>query len=154
VQAITSQREQYGVTVYLFIGTGRSLGEITFMSLTFNISQKISCRGLSSLFPFRSVSFSITVLMLSQSFFIHCFETDSSFFQIAPFILCSPSSQSRSYLWRYIILENMLVVFLRTFGRWKPLTRPLARKALHGHRRRQRSLPPGDRSETKKKDRD
>jgi hypothetical protein len=32
---ITSQREQYGVTVYLFIGTGHSPGEITFMPLTF-----------------------------------------------------------------------------------------------------------------------
>jgi hypothetical protein len=35
---ITSQREQYGVTVHLFIGTGRNLGKITFMSLTFIIS--------------------------------------------------------------------------------------------------------------------
>jgi hypothetical protein len=34
VQVITSQREQYGVTVHLFIGIGRSLGEITSMSLT------------------------------------------------------------------------------------------------------------------------
>jgi hypothetical protein len=49
---ITSQREQYGVTFHLFIGTGRSLGKITFMSLTFTIIQKVSCRGLSSLFPF------------------------------------------------------------------------------------------------------
>jgi hypothetical protein len=29
------QREQYGVTVHLFIGTGCSLGESTFMSSTF-----------------------------------------------------------------------------------------------------------------------
>jgi hypothetical protein len=50
MQAITSQREQYGVTVHLFIGTGRSLGKITFMSLTFSISQKVICRGLNSLF--------------------------------------------------------------------------------------------------------
>jgi hypothetical protein len=57
VQAITSQREQYGVTIHLFIGTGRNLDKITFMSLTFTISQTVSCRGLSSLFPFRSVSF-------------------------------------------------------------------------------------------------
>jgi hypothetical protein len=42
-RVITSQREQYGVTVHLFIGTGRSLGKITFMSLTFTISQKASC---------------------------------------------------------------------------------------------------------------
>ena len=37
VQAITSQREKYSVTVHLFIGTGRSLGKITSMSLTFTI---------------------------------------------------------------------------------------------------------------------
>jgi hypothetical protein len=38
VQAVTSQREQYGGTIHLFIGTGHSLGKITFMSLTFTIS--------------------------------------------------------------------------------------------------------------------
>jgi hypothetical protein len=47
---ITSQREEYGVNVHLFIGTVRSLDKITFMSLTFTISQKVICRGLSSLF--------------------------------------------------------------------------------------------------------
>jgi hypothetical protein len=62
---ITSQREQYGVTVHLFIGTGRILGKITFMSLTCTVSQKVNCQGLSSPFPFRSVSFSATVLVLS-----------------------------------------------------------------------------------------
>jgi hypothetical protein len=31
---ITIQREQYDVTVYLFIGTGYNPGKITFMSLT------------------------------------------------------------------------------------------------------------------------
>jgi hypothetical protein len=34
----TSQHEQYVVTVHLFIGTGRSLGKITFISLTFTIN--------------------------------------------------------------------------------------------------------------------
>jgi hypothetical protein len=50
VRVITSQREQYDVTVHLFIGIGRSLGKITFMSPTFTISQKVIYRGLSSLF--------------------------------------------------------------------------------------------------------
>jgi hypothetical protein len=59
---IISQREQYDVTVHLFIDTGRSLDKITFMSLTFTVSQKASYRGLSSLFPFRSVSSSTTSL--------------------------------------------------------------------------------------------
>jgi hypothetical protein len=33
VQVITSQPEQYGGTVHLFIGTGRSPDKITFVSL-------------------------------------------------------------------------------------------------------------------------
>jgi hypothetical protein len=36
VRVNTSQREQYRVTVHLFIGAGRSPVEITFMSLTTN----------------------------------------------------------------------------------------------------------------------
>jgi hypothetical protein len=36
-RASTSKREQYGGTVHLFIGTGRSLCEITFMPFMFNI---------------------------------------------------------------------------------------------------------------------
>jgi hypothetical protein len=39
-RVITIHREQYGVTVHLFIGTGRSLYKITFMSLTFTIDHK------------------------------------------------------------------------------------------------------------------
>ena len=33
-RVVTDQREQYDVTVHLFIGTGRSPGEITFMTLS------------------------------------------------------------------------------------------------------------------------
>jgi hypothetical protein len=36
-RASTSRREQYEGTVHLFIGTGRSLSEITFMPFTFII---------------------------------------------------------------------------------------------------------------------
>jgi hypothetical protein len=77
---ITSQREQYGVTVHLFIGTRHSPSKITFMPLTFTVSQKASCRGLSSLFPFRPVSSSTTVLVLSRCFSSHSFGVGSSFF--------------------------------------------------------------------------
>jgi hypothetical protein len=34
-KAITIQHEQYGATVHLFIGTGRSLSKSTFVSSTF-----------------------------------------------------------------------------------------------------------------------
>jgi hypothetical protein len=57
-QVNTRPREQYGGTVHLFIGTGRSLCGITFMPLTFTIDLGIIYRGLDNLFPFKSVSFS------------------------------------------------------------------------------------------------
>jgi hypothetical protein len=54
----TSQREQYDVTVHLFIGTGHNLCRFTFMPLIFTIDLGVICRGLDNLFPFKSVSFS------------------------------------------------------------------------------------------------
>jgi hypothetical protein len=54
----TSQREQYGGTVHLFIGTGRSLCKITFMPFMFTIDLRTIYRGLDSLFLFKSVPFS------------------------------------------------------------------------------------------------
>jgi hypothetical protein len=54
----TSHHEKYNVTIHLFIGTGRSLCEITFMPLIFTIDLGIIYRGLDNLFPFKSVSFS------------------------------------------------------------------------------------------------
>jgi hypothetical protein len=54
----TSQREQYGATVHLFIGTGRSLCKITSMSFIFTIDLRTIYRGQDSLFLFKSVPFS------------------------------------------------------------------------------------------------
>jgi hypothetical protein len=54
----TSQREQYGVTVHLFIGTGRSLCKITSMPFMFTIDLRTIYRGLDSFFLFKSVPFS------------------------------------------------------------------------------------------------
>jgi hypothetical protein len=56
----TSQREQYGGTVHLFISTGRSLCKITFMPFMFTIDLRKIYRGLDSLFLFKSVRFSAT----------------------------------------------------------------------------------------------
>jgi hypothetical protein len=44
-------REQYGGTVHLFIGAGRSLDTITFMPLTFTYNHNAGDQGLNSLFP-------------------------------------------------------------------------------------------------------
>jgi hypothetical protein len=39
---ITNQREQYGVTIHLFIATGRSPGKSTFMSPIFTYDRNTS----------------------------------------------------------------------------------------------------------------
>jgi hypothetical protein len=54
----TSQREQYGGTIHLFIGTGRSLCKIRFMPFMFTMDLRTIYRGLDSLFLFKSVLFS------------------------------------------------------------------------------------------------
>jgi hypothetical protein len=53
-----SQREQYGNTVHLFIGTGRSPCKITLMPFTFINKSIVILRGLIWLFIFKSVSLS------------------------------------------------------------------------------------------------
>jgi hypothetical protein len=60
-----SQREQYGTTVHLFIGTGRSPCKITLMPFTFANDSIVTHRGMNSLFLFESVSFSVIVPKLS-----------------------------------------------------------------------------------------
>jgi hypothetical protein len=52
---MSSQREQYGSTVHLFIGTGRSPCTITLMPFTFANDSIVIHRGLNTLFPFKSV---------------------------------------------------------------------------------------------------
>jgi hypothetical protein len=52
-----SQREQYGDTVHLFIGTGRNPCKITPMPFTFANDPIVTHRGLNSLFLFKSVPF-------------------------------------------------------------------------------------------------
>jgi hypothetical protein len=66
-QANTSQREQYGDTVHLFIGTGCSLCKFIFMPFISTIDLWTTQRGLDSLFPFKSVPFSAIGLKLPDS---------------------------------------------------------------------------------------
>jgi hypothetical protein len=54
-----SQREQYRVTVHLFIGTGRNPCKITPMPFTSANNSIIIHQGLNSLFIFKSVSLSV-----------------------------------------------------------------------------------------------
>jgi hypothetical protein len=60
-----SQRVQYGSTVHLFIGTGRSPCKIASMPFTFANDFIVNHRGLNSLFLFKSVFFSAIVPKLS-----------------------------------------------------------------------------------------
>ena len=53
---MSSPCPQYGGTVHLFIGTGHNPYKITFMSFTLDNNSIIICRGLNSLFIFKSVS--------------------------------------------------------------------------------------------------
>jgi hypothetical protein len=71
-EQMTNQRDQYGGTVHLFIGTGHSPYEITFMPFTIDNNSIINCRGLNSLFIFKSVSFSATTPKLSCSHLRRC----------------------------------------------------------------------------------
>jgi hypothetical protein len=91
------QREQYGVIVHLFIGTGRSLCRITFMPLIFTIDLGIIYQGLDSLFPFKLVSLSIA----KPKLFTGSFGTSSSFSRTTLFISCMISSHVRRFLYIY-----------------------------------------------------
>jgi hypothetical protein len=51
----TSQSEQYGGIVHLFIGMGHSSCKITSKHFTFANNFNVIHRGLNSLFPFKSV---------------------------------------------------------------------------------------------------
>jgi hypothetical protein len=55
VRVITSQREQYGGTVHLFIGTGHSLWDITFMPFTKDYNYDTDSYGSISYFIFKSI---------------------------------------------------------------------------------------------------
>jgi hypothetical protein len=62
-----SQREQYGGTVHLFIGTGHNPCKITHIPCIFGSNSIVIHRGLNSLFIFKSVSFSAVPPKLSRS---------------------------------------------------------------------------------------
>jgi hypothetical protein len=70
-----SQREQYGSTVHLFIGTGRSPCKITPMPFTFANNSIVIHRGLNSLFPLSRFPF----LLSRRSSPAHSFGSAPSF---------------------------------------------------------------------------
>jgi hypothetical protein len=64
---IIIQREQCGGTVHLFIGTRRSHGKNTFMTLICTHNRNVNHQGLTSLFIFGSVLCLTFVVVLSRS---------------------------------------------------------------------------------------
>jgi hypothetical protein len=71
-----SQREQYGNTVHLFIGTGRSPCKITSRPFAFDNNSIVIYLGLDSLFLFKSVS---SFLPSCRSSLAHSFGSVPSF---------------------------------------------------------------------------
>jgi hypothetical protein len=123
---ITIQREQYDVTIHLFIGTGCSLDKITSMSLTFTINHKANYQGLSSLFSFRSVSSSTFVIVSSRS--STASTSAHSAFELYLHITHT-FTRKRTFIPKpkppvtvYVTLNIWLVMFLRTFGKGRPPT--------------------------------
>jgi hypothetical protein len=126
---ITIHREQYSVTVHLFIGTRCSPDKITSMLLTFTLNHKANYQGLSSLFPFTSVLSSTFVIILSRSSF-------NQSFSVRPFCIRVVSSyhtyfhqkenlhpKTEASCNNLCYTENIwLVTFLRTFGKGRPPT--------------------------------
>jgi hypothetical protein len=103
-RASTSQREQYGGTVHLFIGTGHSLCKITFTPFIFSIELRTICRGLNT---FSSLS-RFLFLLLSRSFLVHNFGAGSTFVLTLLSMLCTASSQVRRFLYIYYALGNIV----------------------------------------------
>jgi hypothetical protein len=89
VRVDTSQCPLYGGTVHLFIGTGRSLCEITFMPFMFIIDLRTICWGLDSLFllklvPFFGTESKLPCAQLWRWFSLH---SDPAFHIVYSFIL-------------------------------------------------------------------
>jgi hypothetical protein len=79
-----SQREQYGNTVHLFIGTCCSPCKITFRPFSFDNNSKVIYLGLDSLFLFKSVS---SFLSSCRSSLAHSFGFVPSFIFFSCFFI-------------------------------------------------------------------
>jgi hypothetical protein len=95
-RAITSQCEQYGGIVHLFIATGRSPDKITFVSLVNNYNHNTNYQGLCGLFLFKSVP-SFVLCMPS------CRSSFNCTFGIYLHVICASISSCR----RCFFLEDL-----------------------------------------------
>jgi hypothetical protein len=97
-KAIIIQREQYGATVHLFIGTGRSSDKITSMPLTFTLSYNTSYQGLSSLSPLGRFCLPSKPKLLEPQLRRSSMSPSGCIFISHASIMRELSSQSRSFL--------------------------------------------------------
>ena len=99
-----SQREQYGNTVHLFIGTGRSPCKITFRPFAFDNNSIVIYLGLNSLFLFKSVS---SFLPSCRSSLAHSFGSAPTFafFVILHIVVLI---RVKRYLFMYYTPETLL----------------------------------------------
>jgi hypothetical protein len=118
-----SQREQYGSTVHLFIGTGRSPCKLTPRPFAFDNNSIVIHRGLDSLFLFKSVSF---FLSLCRSSLAHSFGSVPSFVPLVILHTVILTHVRRVHVRRYLLMyytpETLLNHVLRTFGSRRPPT--------------------------------
>jgi hypothetical protein len=98
---IPSQREQYGSTVHLFIGTRRSPCKITSRPFTFANNSIVIHRGLDSMFPFKSVSF---FLSSCQSSLAHSFGSVPSFVSLVLLHIVILTQVRRVQVQRYLFM--------------------------------------------------
>jgi hypothetical protein len=113
-----SQREQYGSTVHLFIGTGHNPCKITPMPFTSASNSIVIHWGLNSLFPFKSVP-------------LFCYPAEASL-RIAStlrqplyslcFLHCGSDPSLKVPVHVLYSRNTIKSCFLRTFGSWRPPT--------------------------------
>jgi hypothetical protein len=106
---IPSQPEQYGSTVHLFIGTGRSPCKITSRPFKNGNNSIVIHRGLDSLFPFKSVSFFLSSCRSSLTHSFGSVPSSVSLVLLHIMILTQVRRvQVRRYLFMYYTPETSL----------------------------------------------
>jgi hypothetical protein len=93
--------EQYGSTVHLFIGTSHSPCKITSRPFAFANNSIVIHRGLDSLFPFKSVSF---FLSLCRSSLAHRFVFVPSFVSLVLLYTVILTQVRRVQVQRYLLM--------------------------------------------------
>jgi hypothetical protein len=93
--------EQYGSTVHLFIGTGRSPCKITSRPFAFDNNSIVTHRGLDSLFLFKSVSF---FLPSCRSSLAHSFGSVPSFVPLVFLHTVILTQVRRVHVRRYLLM--------------------------------------------------